>query len=340
VNPPASVAGELQLDVNWHQGRIQSVALKLQRPLVAIEQLLQQQPAQQACELLPRLFAVCGASHQLAGRLANGLLDLDAPDDQPLLRQALQLVALENLREYAVRLCRYWHYPAAASRLRAMLQELSDLQALVSSGQPLFWQAESAVLAFWRQEQDDWLQQLGTQLQPLQAIELPALMSPWQAFAPGISGNNPADFQYAGEGAARLLQNPPDSLVTSLMAIAATMLTNARQLLAWLHMPDAPLESLSARRSGSDDRCLTRQGWVLTSRGWLLHQIRGHEQNRQWSILAPTDVNFSGPLLPTLLTGLTVAEPSVEPVCQWLLRGIDPCLNSRVQVHYGDAVNA
>lgn len=336
----ASVAGELQLDVNWHQGRIQSVAVKLQRPRVAVEHLLQQQPAQQACELLPILFAVCGASHQLAGRLANGLLDLDKPDDQPLLRQALQLVALENLREYAVRLCRYWHYPAAASQLKAMLQELAGLQALVSSGQPLCWQAESAVLAFWRQGQDDWLQQLGTQLQPLQAIELPALMSPWQVFAPGISGHDPADFHYAGEGAGRLLQRPQDSLVVSLTAVAAMMSANACQLLTWLHMPLAASDSLLAWRSEADDRHFVRQGWVLTSRGWLLHQIRGHEQNRQWHITAPTDVNFSGPLLPALLTGLEVAEQWVEPVCQWLLRGIDPCLDSRVRVHYGEAPNA
>jgi hypothetical protein len=340
VSIPTLTAGELLLDVSWHQGRIQSVAVTLQRPLVAVEQLLQQQPAQQACELLPMLFAVCGASHQLAGRLANGLLDLDEPDDQPLLRQALQLVALENLREYTVRLCRYWHYPAAASRLRATLRELTELQALVSSGQPLRWPPESVVLAFWQQEQDDWLQQLGTQLQPLQTIELPTLMPYWQVFAPGKPCNPAADFLYAGDGGACLLQSPPDSLVASLMAIAATLLANARQLLAWLQMPDAPLESLLARHFWSDDPGPVRQGWVRTSRGWLLHQIRGHEQNRQWNITAPTDVNFSGPLLPTLLTGLEVAGQLVESVCQWLLRGIDPCLDSRVRVHYGEAPNA
>ncbi|MCY0964839.1 hypothetical protein [Parathalassolituus penaei] len=331
-----AATGQLQVKLVWEQGRIGALQCNLKRPLESVGQLLVKQPAAQACQLLPMLFSVCGHSHLLAGQLASGLIRVHHPDEQAQLHSLLRQVWRENLRESLIRLCRDWGYPLGTSALQSALRQLAQLaekpnradarNPVDNSGEPV---------PHWLCLDEQWLASLEQQWLPLEGLVIPTSTVDTCCFAPDyrlLGAGDKHPLLYAGMGAAALLYGRGQPLLTVLARIAHRLLEQCRQWWQWSQQDMPDLASGLALRSYYEDLAMVRKGWVHTSRGWLLHQVSGPESRRDWLIQAPTDVNFGGELLATLLVGMAVADATqAEEVCRWLVRAIDPCLDCQIE---------
>ena len=301
----------------------QVLECRLQRPLQAVGELLLRQSPALACDQLPLLFSVCGHAHRLAGRLACGLWRLHHPDDQAQLRQAVRELIVEQLRERMLHLIRDWQLPLSVRVLPAWL-------AALAAGQPVTALVSDTELALWRaQLQRDW--------QPLEGLQMPALGGNWQAFGPDQASPQQA---FAGSAARRLAATGGQPLTEVLLQIAGDAWLECQRGINWLQSHDAPLSDWLVLRSRCDDLSITRQGWVLTSRGWLCHEIKNEAGQRDWQILAPTDVNFGGDLLASLMAVDTRDSQQRQTLLSWLLRALDPCLAVTIHRGEGEAADA
>ncbi|WP_221797719.1 hypothetical protein [Oceanobacter mangrovi] len=336
----AAGAGSLQVTLTWQSGRIVTVDSQLQRPLAAINQLLQRHGPEQACQILPLLFAVCGEAHSLAGRLASGVLN----PSRDSLHSSLRGVLLENIREYLLRWKQHWYLPFNQAEFQQQLKAVNqairqqDEWAIALAAENLqTWLQQAGGLSRWQRH---FRLQLERELGPTSRLQLPPQTRDWQQFEPAVAAGQQG---YSGAGASALLEVGNKTLIERLSGMLEQQwqgLQHCLQALVQGSIAVADWLACRAEGNGSDEQ---REGWVKTSRGWLLHRLAAPvdgslvdgsvaDGHLDWQIYAPTDVNFCGPLLACLLTGIEASEAQARILAQRLMLALDPCVEGQIEL--------
>ncbi|MAD45817.1 MAG: hypothetical protein CMI02_16455 [Oceanospirillaceae bacterium] len=314
----------LSINLSYQNGLIGDVTTTMERPGTALGQWLQQQPEQEALAALPVIFSVCGRSHDVAARLALGLLK----DTEEARRQAHRAV-LESIREYLIRLLQHWHYPLDRARLGQWMQAVNsdtDSPAVLAAGARDLMPDRQQTTAWLQQLEKNWQQTLANTHIDFNHCAQQAGGQPlhYDEWSPENSGFTQTFF--AG-GGAQVLAHNKGPLIPLLSQVIDRMLTDLTYLTGRLtgELTGYALiqHCLREDRHGSHS-----EGWVRTSRGWLCHRISTTREGRQWQVIAPTDINFSltGSLLCTGLQGQHIPEDELVAAVAAIVKAIDPCV--------------
>lgn len=323
----AALAGGLQVRLLGDAGHIARAEVCLQRSRAALGPLLVGLEPAAALARVPRLFALCAAAQQVAAVTAlEAALGWSAPAPVATARQ--RLVALERLREAALRLVRDWGLPWPLDGLRALLGQcqagiaalapvvapglrcsppLPDLPALPASPAGDDWLAPR--LASWQGVR------LGHDLPaPLRSGDLVALLPALRA----------ADSRALVAGEPR--QTGPATAGEPAADAATRIAQRVRALHARLQadLAGEPLAPPTLPETGRGEGL----GWADTARGVLLHRVvLDAGRVADWQLLAPTDWNFEARgVLARELSGVALDEALVEPLARDLVLSIDPCV--------------
>ena len=344
----ASLSGHVQVRLGLEAGQIQSVQVDLQRPLASVSRLVVGQTPEQFVASLPLLFSLCAAAHQTAALEAlERAMGWQAPLVVQQARQ--QRVALERIKEAAIRLVQTWHLPWPVADLKQLMQLCGQASQFLRSAVTL--RATTATLLTDQliqaiqqhgaqlidQASDLWLQQQSlapsacagraARVWP-EALQLNA--SDWQQLMPELR---------AGRSKAELAGQPR---ITGPAIGAGTTDSESlhvqQRLQAVLVQIQQDVQQLAHPTAAWDcPVCLESHEGVAvvqTTRGLLLHRLRLHGlQLSEWQMLAPTDWNFHPRgLLVSQLQGLRVAEDfqQTEAWVNTLIQSIDPCVAVQV----------
>ena len=294
MSSDSHLAGQLRIDLNWHDGQIRSVTPTLNRPLAKISQWLRTMPPELACEQVSSVFALCGQSHALAAKLAHGLVQPDGRET----RRLLQNVQLENWREGVIRMVEYWNYPASDDEVLDLIKTLMRCSAMD--------EPDVSVL------QEVWNNWLTAEREQHWKNRLKADLGERYGHLDIKLDSRPLD---------EWLQNQADALMDDTKGRAESVLAMSS---GWINPHGL------CRVADSEPGSGTGLGEVRTSRGWLSH----HCDDIQWQITAPTDRHFgpygeSG-WLNQQLTGVSLSCDEAVSITTRIVQAMNPCVAFRV----------
>ena len=350
----AALSGSVRVGLRLDAGCIQSVDVNLQRPLAAVRQWVLGQSFEQFLATLPLAFSLCAAAHRVAAVEAlERAMGWQAPVEVEQARQ--QWVALERIKETAIRLVHTWQLPWPMAALKQLLSLCTDAsQSLAAVASLKAAQAPTSAGAWivpitqlcaqlFGQVSVDWLRQ-----QTYQYCYKEGHVQTW----PDVLRLQAADWQLllpqlrAGCFKAELAGQPkatgPASCVCGADPETDPIQQRLRALLEHLQEDVACLtRPMRAWKSPVDLEPYEGIAVVRTTRGLLLHRVclQG-TQLSDWQTIAPTDWNFhTKGLLKAQLEGLKVPEDSQEAE-RWinaLIQSIDPCVAVQLVWEKADA---
>lgn len=337
-----SLSGQLSIRLDCQDQVVRSAQVVLQRPVVAISQLLVGLSPVALLERIPLLFALCAGAQQVAAvRALEQAVNWQAAPEVELARS--RLTELELIRESLVRLVQDWPLPLPLASLKALLQRCQQginelqpwlgfrVQPMLHDPQPLH-RCMTELQARWPEveacAQGDWLSPhpaLSSQhpQQPLpEVLDLLGLT----ALLPNLRlGQMEAEIngQPRTTGPAAAAQAGV-SLGEQLVQRVQALMRRAAQAVAGLNHPPT-IACIPGLEAGEG------VGRVKTARGCLLQrvQVQG-QQVRQWQMIAPTDWNFHPQgVLTRQLSGLVLpTDPAeAEALVRALVLSIDPCVD-------------
>ena len=300
-------SGTLQIGV-WHDGaRIIELQPRLSRPSDRISSLLHYRDPEQAILLLGMLFSICASAHQAAGERA--VIRAKGVQADPVRERYLErLVAVERVRESAMRLFLDWRYPCVDDRVLGegvrRCNRLSQTFKQMPDGDA---EALAALISWWQgvrcfnSHTQKWI---ADRCERFRGILL--------------RGNDQSD-----DGIADAAE--------WLAAFLAALVARIDEGIEFLARTDQVYSQCPPDEEAADGTAI---GWALTARGWLQHEV-GLEDNRvtSWRIVAPTDRNFhTRGKLWQLLKGVEVGRELTESLVRDLTLAIDPCVAFEVKI--------
>jgi Ni,Fe-hydrogenase I large subunit len=356
-----SLEGELVVRTAWDGSRVTGVEIASTRPDIA-SRLLRGQRVDQAMQMVPRLFSICGRSQAVAAALACDAASGRAAGAQALSERE-RIVRIEAVQEVLRRVLLDWPHLAGDAPDRAALD---DMRRTLTDDAP------DAVRAVVRERivgpdnawavfddaasGDRWLESGATPVAALiarlvagrphhAASEVALLPADGDAAARAVGVALAADAAFertptwqgavAETGALARMQTQPwvaAIVARSGRSALARLAARVVELVAQVR-PDAPPRS---RVAGAVPIAPgTGLGWAETARGLLVHAVEvAAGMVRRYRIVAPTEWNFHprGALAVGLAGVTATGEDELRRLVHLAVESLDPCVAYRVEV--------